>query len=147
MKRRSKAVGLLLAGAMLAALPMQGCAEKTKDGVVEIELVQYKPEAVDVFEELEEKFNATHDDIHLTIESPNDAMTILKTRFVREDYPDIIGIGAYAYQDLMNTDHTISQIALDNGFCSSRGFAKDFKKRYGVLPNEVQKQKKVKKVL
>ena len=54
---------------------------------------------------------------------------------------------AYAYQDLMNTDHTISQIALDNGFCSSRGFAKDFKKRYGVLPNEVQKQKKVKKVL
>ena len=100
MKRRSKAVGLLLAGAMLAALPMQGCAEKTKDGVVEIELVQYKPEAVDVFEELEEKFNATHDDIHLTIESPNDAMTILKTRFVREDYPDIIGIGGdinYSY--------------------------------------------------
>lgn len=49
---------------------------------------------------------------------------------------------AYAYQDLINTDHTISRIALDNGFCSSRGFAKDFKRRYGVLPNEVQKQKK-----
>ena len=29
---------------------------------------------------------------------------------------------AYAYRDLLNTDHTISQIALDNGFCSSEGF-------------------------
>ena len=45
------------------------------------------------FDELEEEFNASHDDIHLTIESPNDAATILKTRFIREDYPDIIGIG------------------------------------------------------
>ncbi len=53
-----------------------------------------------MFEQLEEKFNSTHDDIHLTIDSPNDAMTILKTRFVREDYPDIIGIGGdinYSY--------------------------------------------------
>ena len=100
MKKRSKMVSLLLTGTVLAAIPMQGCGSKTEDGVVEIELVQYKPEAVDVFEELEEKFNATHDDIHLTIESPNDAMTILKTRFVREDYPDIIGIGGdinYSY--------------------------------------------------
>lgn len=100
MKKRSKMVSLLLTGTVLAAILMQGCGSKTEDGVVEIELVQYKPEAVDVFEELEEKFNATHDDIHLTIESPNDAMTILKTRFVREDYPDIIGIGGdinYSY--------------------------------------------------
>ncbi len=49
---------------------------------------------------LEEKFNASHDDIQLKISSPNDAMTILKTRFIREDYPDIIGIGGdinYSY--------------------------------------------------
>ena len=100
MKKRSKMVSLLLAGTVLAAIPMQGCGIKTDDGVVEIELVQYKPEAVDVFEELEEKFNTTHDDVHLTIESPNDAMTILKTRFVREDYPDIVGLGGdinYSY--------------------------------------------------
>ena len=38
--------------------------------------------------------------IHLTISSPNDATTILRTRFIREDYPDIIGIGGdinYSY--------------------------------------------------
>ena len=47
---------------------------------------------------------------------------------------------AYAYRDLMNTDHTISQIALDNGFCSSRGFSGEFQKRYGILPSEMRKQ-------
>ena len=47
---------------------------------------------------------------------------------------------AYAYRDLLNTDHTISQIALDNGFCSSRGFSGDFQKRYGLLPSEMRKQ-------
>ena len=49
---------------------------------------------------MEEEFNATHDNIQLTISSPNDAMTILRTRFIREDYPDIIGIGGdinYSY--------------------------------------------------
>lgn len=55
--------------------------------------MQYKPEAAVFFDKLEEEFNATHDDIHLNIESPNDAMTVMRTRFIREDYPDIIGIG------------------------------------------------------
>ena len=53
---------------------------------------------------------------------------------------------SYAYRDLLNTDHTIGQIALDNGFCSSRGLSKDFKKRYGMLPSEVKREKKQKAV-
>ena len=71
-----------------------------KNGVTEIEILQYKPEAATYFDQVEEEFNATHDDIHLTISSPNDASTIMRTRFVREDYPDIIGIGGdinYSY--------------------------------------------------
>ena len=47
---------------------------------------------------------------------------------------------AYAFRELMNTDHTIGQIALDNGFCSSRGFSKDFYKRYGILPSEMRRR-------
>lgn len=91
-KRRCTAIFLVVATTM--SLLFSGCSnKKNKDGKVVIELVQYKPEAVDVFEALEEKFNATHDDIELVIDSPNDAMTILKTRFIREDNPDIIGIG------------------------------------------------------
>ena len=79
---------------MTSAMILGGCGQKNENsGKIEIELVQYKPEAVKTFEKIEEEFNATHDDIHLTIESPNDAMTVLKTRFIREDAPDIIGIG------------------------------------------------------
>ena len=71
---------------------LTGCGgSEAEDGKIVIELVHYKPEAVDVFEQLEEEFNKTHDDILLKIDSPNDAMTILKTRFIREDYPDILG--------------------------------------------------------
>ena len=102
MKRRNKKVtGLLMIGTMLAALGLQGCqAKDSSNGKTVIELVQYKQEAVDVFEELEKRFNETHDDIQLKIDSPNEAMAILKTRFVREDNPDIIGIGGdinYSY--------------------------------------------------
>ena len=82
----------LLSVLMVAGL-LSGCGSTKQDGVKEINIVQYKPEAVKFFDRLQKEFNEAHDDIKLTIESPNDAMTILKTRFVREDYPDIIGIG------------------------------------------------------
>lgn len=85
---------------IMTALAMQGCGSNKNGQKTEIEIVQYKPEAAAYFNTVEEEFNATHDNIHLTISSPNDAMTILKTRFIREDYPDIIGIGGdinYSY--------------------------------------------------
>ena len=97
-KKRLKCLGMALC-CMAAALPLHGCGDSAS-GKTEIEIVQYKPEAANYFAMVEEEFNATHDDIHLTISSPNDAMTILKTRFIREDYPDIIGIGGdinYSY--------------------------------------------------
>ena len=83
---------LLLTGCGLTVL--MGCGNKaTAEGRTEIEIVSYKKEAVDTFNKIAARFNETHDDIHLTIDSPNEAMTILKTRFIREDYPDIIVIG------------------------------------------------------
>lgn len=93
-KRGKKLISMGLILCMVTAMGLQGCGNKEdSSGKVQINLVQYKPEAVKTFEMIEEKFNETHDDIHLTIESPNDAMTVLKTRFIREDNPDIIGIG------------------------------------------------------
>ncbi len=96
--KRFKCLGLTLC-CVAAAPVMWGCGNSS-DGKTEIEIVQYKPEAANYFKMVEEEFNSTHDNIHLTISSPNDAMTILKTRFIREDYPDIIGIGGdinYSY--------------------------------------------------
>ena len=85
---------------------LTGCGnEKRADGKTEIEVVSYKPEAVKAFEKIEKQFNETHDDIHLTISSPNEAMTILKTRFIREDYPDIIAIGGdINYSNFLDAD-------------------------------------------
>lgn len=97
---------LLMLGIMTSSIFMTGCGSKDNaDGKTVVEIVQYKPEAVKVFEALEAKFNATHDDIELVIDSPNDAMTILKTRFIREDYPDIIGIGGEInYSNFLDSD-------------------------------------------
>lgn len=106
MKRRGKAALCLgMAEVMAAGTMLSGCGKEQTNGKVKIEVVQYKPEAVDVFEELEKKFNETHDNIELVIDSPNDAMTILKTRFIREDYPDIIGIGGDVnYSNFLDSD-------------------------------------------
>ena len=94
-KKAAAAFGLVLCVAGLT-----GCGQTASDGKIEVELVSYKPEAVAAMEKIEARFNETHDDIHLTINSPNEAMTILKTRFIRENYPDIVGIGGdinYSY--------------------------------------------------
>ena len=106
MKRRGKeALCLGMTGVMAVGTMLSGCGKEQTNGKVKIEVVQYKPEAVDVFEELEKKFNETHDNIELVIDSPNDAMTILKTRFIREDYPDIIGIGGDVnYSNFLDSD-------------------------------------------
>ncbi|MBQ3338859.1 MAG: extracellular solute-binding protein [Atopobiaceae bacterium] len=82
-----------LAGAAAAMGTLSGCGGTDNSGKIEIEVVTYKQEAVKTFAELQDLFNETHDDIHVSITCPNDATTVLRTRFIREDYPDIVGIG------------------------------------------------------
>lgn len=98
--KRKEVRSLARAACLTAIVPLiWGCGDAS-DGKIEVEIVQYKPEAANYFKTVEEAFNASHEDIHLTINSPNDAMAVLKTRFIREDYPDIIGIGGdinYSY--------------------------------------------------
>ena len=45
---------------------------------------------------------------------------------------------SYAYRELINTEKTISQITLDNGFASSRAFSREFQKKYGQLPSDLR---------
>ena len=105
MKKTRRLLSSFLIITILSSLLLSGCSSGNKSDVIEVELVQYKPEAVAAFEKIEEGFNKTHDNIHLTIQSPNEAMTILKTRFIREDYPDIIGIGGdINYSNFLDAD-------------------------------------------
>lgn len=46
-----------------------------------------------------------------------------------------------AYKELVNTDHTISQVALNNGFPNNKAFAREFRSKYGVLPSEYRRSR------
>lgn len=96
---------MAILGILLGTTAFIGCEQEISNNVIEVEMVSYKPESVAAFEEIQNKFNESHDNIHLTINSPNEAMTILKTRFIKEDYPDIIAIGGDVnYSNFLDAD-------------------------------------------
>lgn len=100
---RRSLLGLSAAGA--ASLMLGGCSETRSDGKTEVEFVSYKREAVSIFEAFMAEFNESNDHIYLNFTSPNDAVTIMKTRFVREDYPDVVAIGGDAsYADFVDSN-------------------------------------------
>lgn len=87
------------------ALSLSGCGNAEQSSIPEIEILSYKREAVDFMNEIEDLFNSTHDDVRLKISSPNEAMTILKTRLIRDDYPDIVAIGGdINYSNFLDAD-------------------------------------------
>ena len=137
MSKRKIQKGISVAvGIVMALTSLTGCTQSSESGKVEVELVSYKPEAVDVFEEIAERFNATHEDIHLTIDSPNEAMTILKTRFIREDYPDIVGIGG----DINYSNFLDAELFMDISDLEETGMVKqsylDIDKELEFIPQE-----------
>lgn len=102
---KRKIFSLFMALVTVSSMLFSGCGSQDNNGKIVIELVHYKPEAVRYFEEVEEQFNSSHDNIELKISSPNDAVTVLKTRFIREDNPDIIGIGGdFNYANFIDAD-------------------------------------------
>lgn len=125
-KKAAAAFGLVLCVAGLT-----GCGETAADGKIEVELVSYKPEAVSAMEKIEARFNETHDDIHLTINSPNEAMTILKTRFIRENYPDIVGIGG----DINYSNFLDAELFMD---ISDLDVTADVKQAYADMDKELE---------
>lgn len=46
----------------------------------------------------------------------------------------------YGLREMMNTEHSLNDVALNNGFPNSRAFAKAFSKRYGCLPSEYRRR-------
>ena len=96
---------MAILGILLGTTAFIGCGQEISNNVIEVEMVSYKPESVAAFEEIQNKFNESHDNIHLTINSPNEAMTILKTIFIKEDYPDIVAIGGDVnYSNFLDAD-------------------------------------------
>lgn len=46
----------------------------------------------------------------------------------------------YGLREMMNTAHSLNDVAVNNGFPDSRAFAKAFSKRYGCLPSEYRRR-------
>lgn len=46
----------------------------------------------------------------------------------------------YGMREMMNTDRSLNDVAVNNGFPNSRAFAKAFLSRYGCLPSEYRKK-------
>ncbi len=94
--RRSltKALGLMLLCGITAVLLSSCTSGNNANGKVQVEFFQNKPEAKGTFDELIKTFNAKHSDIQVTQVNPPDAETVLKTRVVKNDVPDIMAMGA-----------------------------------------------------
>ncbi|EHB54310.1 ABC transporter substrate-binding protein [Paenibacillus lactis] len=86
--------GLAASVSILLICMLTACGGSDTSGRVQIEFFQNKPEAKGSFDALIQKFNESQSDITVVQVNPPDAETVLKTRVVKDDIPDIVGMGA-----------------------------------------------------
>lgn len=80
---------------------LSGCNSQKADGKIHIEFFQSKPESVATFDQLIKKFEKEHPTIDIEQNNVPDSETVLRTRLVKEDVPDIMAIGGNAtYGDI-----------------------------------------------
>lgn len=113
-----------------------GCTNKN-NGKVTIEVLHYKREATEILDKLAKDFEDQNPDIHVKISSPsNDVITILKTRLIKNDAPDIVGIGGdRAYADFVDAD-VIEDISDFEGVSKVKDIYLQMAKDLELIPKE-----------
>ena len=86
----------VLCGLVVPALVLPLAACGADDGRTEITFFQFKPEAVDLFEELAADFEAQNPDIDVVVDNVPDPETALRTRLVKDDVPDVLTLNGNA---------------------------------------------------
>ncbi|WP_249435901.1 extracellular solute-binding protein [Paenibacillus sp. Marseille-Q4541] len=94
---------LLLAGG--AMLMLTACNSSGTSDKVQLEFFQNKAEAKESFDKLVKKFNSEQSEIEVTQVNPPDAETVLKTRLVKNDVPDIMALGATDTFSVLSQSH------------------------------------------
>ncbi|MBM7840671.1 raffinose/stachyose/melibiose transport system substrate-binding protein [Alkalihalobacillus xiaoxiensis] len=90
-------------------LVASGCGQSTDDGVVELELFSNKTENISTYQQLIEEFESEHEGIRIRLNSPPDAETLLRTRLVKDDMPDIVAIaGSALYGELTQANMLVN---------------------------------------
>ncbi|MCD7035545.1 extracellular solute-binding protein [Metabacillus sp. GX 13764] len=91
--------------ALLCFFSLSACTQDQSGspGKITLELFSNKAENVGTFQELIKKFEKENPDIDIELNAPPEADTVLKTRLVKNDMPDMLAIGGNAsYRELAN---------------------------------------------
>ncbi|MBE6723399.1 MAG: extracellular solute-binding protein [Ruminococcaceae bacterium] len=129
-----RALSLLLIVGMAISVCAVATGCESTNGKVTIELFEYKREAVATFEKMAAAFNKENPGINLIVSSPNDAMTVLKTRLIKNDTPDIIGIGGdINYSNLLDAD-MLEDVSDYQGLKNIKSVYKEMDKNLELVP-------------
>ena len=103
--RRNKLISKVLA-VILCTSMFTSCSNGSTDNKKrQLTLFSNKIEAVDTYNELIEEFEKENPDIEVVLTAPPDATTVLKSRFIKEDSPDIIQLSAdRVYADFVDAN-------------------------------------------
>ncbi|MEN8078300.1 extracellular solute-binding protein [Clostridioides difficile] len=94
--KKNKLITTILLTASILINVFTGCSISTavNNDKKQIVFFSNKIEAVDTYNKLAEKFEDENPDIDVIVSAPPDATTVLKTRLVKGDAPDIISLSA-----------------------------------------------------
>lgn len=100
MKKRNN---LLVLGLTLAVFSLVGCSSKETNQKISIELFNNKSENQTIMQAFIDEYEELHPEVKITFSSPPDAGTVLRTRLVKNDIPNIIAFGGdMTYTELAN---------------------------------------------
>lgn len=93
--------GMLITTLLASGMILTACGGSSSEGggngnQVTLELFSNKAESVDTYKNLIAKFEKENPDIHIELEAPPEAETVLKTRLTKNNLPDIMSIGGNA---------------------------------------------------
>ena len=103
---KKRIITTIITSALMTAF-FTGCSnnEGKNEDITEIMFFSNKIEAVGTYNKLVEKFEAENPNIRVTISAPPDATTVLKTKLVKGDVPDIISMSAdRSYADFVDAN-------------------------------------------
>lgn len=92
-----KKLTAIAAGIVLGASILAGCSSgDEKDGKVTLHLFSNKSENINTYKGLIEEFEAENPDIRIKFDSPPEAETVLRTKLIKNDIPDVMLIAGNA---------------------------------------------------
>lgn len=148
MKRITKSVFASALCLALASTSLVGCSGNSSESAsnggaanssqpVKLELFSTKAENKTILQSLINDFHAKHSNVTITITTPQDAGTVLKTRLTKNDIPDIVAMGGDATYKELESVGTLEDL-------SNEPYVANLQDSYKKMVYDVQKDKEQK---